>query len=68
MKKVYIPNLNVCGTFIEEIGTETDKTLYPGTSFEICLSQEDFENSEEYHTVWISLTKAAQKKLNNGKA
>jgi hypothetical protein len=66
MKKIYIPNLEICGNYIEEIGTDKDKTLYPGGTFSLNLEKEDFEDSEEYHTVWIALTKAAQKKLQNG--
>jgi hypothetical protein len=66
MKKIYIPELKVRGNFLEELGTSSENTLYPGDFFEVSLAKDDFENEEDYHTVWINLTKAAQKKLQNG--
>jgi hypothetical protein len=65
MKKIYIPALNISGAYIEEIGTTEEKTLYPGEPFEISITKEDFDDLEEYHAVWITLTKAVQRKLKN---
>jgi hypothetical protein len=66
MKKIYIPDLKITGNYLEELGTQNNITVYPGESFELSLNSQDFENNEEYHTVWIALTKAVQKKLSNG--
>jgi hypothetical protein len=65
MKKIYIPALNISGAYIEEIGTNSETTLYPGEAFEIAITKEDFADLEEYHAVWISLTKVVQRKLEN---
>lgn len=65
LKQIYIPSLKVRGTYIEEIGGEHDKVLYPGQTFELELSQEDFENEEDYHTTWIAVTRAVKKRLKN---
>jgi hypothetical protein len=65
-KQIYIPNLHVNGTFIEEVGATQDKVVYPGAVFDVKLTMEDFENPEDYHTVWIAITKAVKAKLNNG--
>ena len=62
-KQVYIPKINLTGTYIEELGTATDKICYPGSTFSVEICLEDFEDKEEYHTAWIAITKAAQKKL-----
>jgi hypothetical protein len=63
LKQIYIPSLKVKGTYIEEIGGENDRVLYPGKTFELELSQEDFESEEDYHNTWIAVTKAVKKKL-----
>lgn len=65
MKKIYIPALNISGAYIEELGTNGETTLYPGEPFEVCIKKEDFADLEEYHAVWISLTKVVQRKLKN---
>jgi hypothetical protein len=65
LKQIYIPALNVKGTYIEEIGGENDKVLYPGKVFELTLAQEDFETEEDYHNTWIAVTRAVKKKLKN---
>lgn len=62
-KQIYIPEINIKGTFVEEIGGSEDKIMYPGTSFDISLSAEDFSNQEEYHTTWINLTRAVKSKI-----
>jgi hypothetical protein len=63
-KQIYIPSINIKGAFMEEIGGADDKIAYPGESFDISLSLEDFLNSEEYHTTWINITRAVKAKLN----
>lgn len=65
LKQIYIPTLKVKGTYIEEIGGENDKVLYPGQTFELDLKQEDFESEEDYHNTWIAVTRAVKKKLKN---
>lgn len=65
LKQIYIPTLKVKGTYIEEIGGENDKVLYPGQTFEMDLKQEDFESEEDYHNTWIAVTRAVKKKLKN---
>lgn len=65
LKQIYIPTLKVKGTYIEEIGGENDKVLYPGQTFELGLTQEDFESEEDYHNTWIAVTRAVKKKLKN---
>jgi len=65
LKQIYIPTLKVKGTYIEEIGGENDKVLYPGKTFELDLKQEDFESEEDYHNTWIAVTRAVKKKLKN---
>jgi len=65
-KQIYIPELFVKGTYIEEVGAAQDKVVYPGAEFNIALTMKDFENPEDYHTVWIAITKAIKSKLNNG--
>jgi hypothetical protein len=65
LKQIYIPSLKVKGTYIEEIGGENDRVLYPGKPFDLELSQEDFETEEDYHSTWIAVTRAVKKKLKN---
>ena len=62
-KQIYIPEIVIKGAYIEEIGSPENKVVYPGKKFELSLTLEDFKNSEEYHTVWISITKAVKDKL-----
>jgi hypothetical protein len=62
-KQIYIPSLVIKGSYVEEIGSAENRVVYPGEPFELTLSAEDFKNSEDYHTVWISLTKAVKEKL-----
>jgi hypothetical protein len=62
-KQIYIPEITIRGSFMEEIGSVGDKILYPGPTFDISLSADDFENAEEYHTTWISITRAVKTKL-----
>jgi len=62
-KQIYIPSISVNGSFMEEIGGGDDKVVYPGVAFEVELSAEDFENSEDYHATWISITRAVKAKL-----
>jgi hypothetical protein len=62
-KQVYIPNILIKGSFVEEVGGASDRIVYPGENFELSLSANDFSNPEEYHTVWISLTRAVKTKL-----
>jgi hypothetical protein len=64
LKQIYIPSLRVRGTYIEELGGESDRVLYPGEAFELDLSEKDFENKEDYHSTWIAVTNAVKKKLN----
>jgi hypothetical protein len=66
IKQIYIPAISIQGSFVEEIGGGEDKIVYPGAQFNISLSAEDFENSEEYHATWINLTRAVKAKLKNG--
>jgi len=66
-KQIYIPDLNIKGTFIEEVGAEGNRVVYPGTYFDVKLGKEDFENQEDYHSVWIAITKAVKAKLDNAK-
>jgi hypothetical protein len=63
IKQIYIPEVNVKGSFMEELGATDDKIIYPGKGFSVTLSVEDFENSEDYHTAWIILTRAVKAKL-----
>lgn len=63
-KQIYIPSVNIKGYYVEEIGGDKDRVVYPGGSFDLDLNIEDFENSEEYHTVWITITRAVKAKLN----
>lgn len=62
-KQVYIPALKIKGTFIEEVGQEGERTMYPGKEFTLDLAVDDFDSEEDYHTVWIAITKAVKKKL-----
>jgi hypothetical protein len=62
-KQIYIPNLGISGNFIEELGSAGDRLIYPGKQFSVTLSEEDFENPEDYHTTWINITKAVKSKL-----
>lgn len=62
-KQIYIPNLSIKGSFVEEIGGSDDRVVYPGEKFEIDLSADDFSNPEEYHTTWINITRAVKAKL-----
>jgi hypothetical protein len=64
-KQIYIPSITVKGSFVEEIGSEDNKVVYPGKPFELSLSAEDFKNIEDYHTVWIHITKTVKDKLNS---
>ena len=64
-KQIYIPQLKIDGTYIEEIGGGEDLTAYPGESFSVSLSMEDFASREEYHSIWIGISKAVKKKLSN---
>jgi hypothetical protein len=63
-KQIYIPAINIRGSFIEEIGNTEDRVIYPGVPFDLSLTAEDFANPEEYHTAWISITRAVKSKLN----
>lgn len=67
-KQIYIPALNIKGTYVEELGSEAERIVYPGQTFDISLSAEDFENPEEYHTTWINITRAVKKKLSKPSA
>ena len=62
-KQIYIPSIVVKGSFVEEIGSAENRVVYPGKSFEISLCADDFKNSEDYHTIWINITKAVKEKL-----
>jgi hypothetical protein len=64
IKQVYIPELNITGAFMEEIGSAEDRVIYPGVPFDVKLSAEDFSDPEEYHATWISVTRAVKAKLN----
>jgi hypothetical protein len=48
---------------MEEIGGVEDKVMYPGPTFDVSLSADDFANAEEYHTTWINITRAVKTKL-----
>jgi len=63
-KQIYISKINISGSFVEEIGGGLDRIMYPGASFDISLTAEDFNNTEEYHNIWISITRAVKSKLN----
>jgi hypothetical protein len=65
-KQIYIPSLKIKGTYLEEIGGEKEKITYPGKSIEVELTAEDFLSEEDYHSAWIIITRAVQKKLSNG--
>lgn len=67
-KQIYIPLVNIKGSFVEEIGNDKDRIVYPGGSFDITLSAEDFSDPEEYHSTWISITRAVKHKLNKHEA
>ena len=62
-KQIYIPEISIKGSFMEEIGSVENRVMYPGPTFDISLSADDFENAEEYHTTWISITRAVKNKL-----
>jgi hypothetical protein len=62
-KQIYIPKISITGSYVEEIGSQEERLIYPGTPFDITLSAEDFANPEEYHTVWINITRAVKTKL-----
>jgi hypothetical protein len=62
-KQIFIPAINIKGSFMEEIGGAEDKIAYPGESFDISLSLEDFQNPEEYHTTWNNKPRAVKTKL-----
>ena len=64
-KQIYIPELRITGSYVEEVGTDTDKIIYPGKSFDVTLTAEDFTNAEDYHTIWLALSKAVKNKLSN---
>lgn len=64
-KQIYIPRINIKGYYVEEVGGGEDRVVYPGKSFDLSLDINDFEDSEEYHTVWIALTRAVKAKLIN---
>ena len=65
-KQIYIPELRIVGSYVEEVGNDTDKIIYPGKSFDVTITAEDFTNPEDYHTIWLALSKAVKNKLNNG--
>jgi hypothetical protein len=67
-KQVYIPNILIKGSFVEEVGGAGDRVVYPGEEFELNLSANDFSDHEEYHTTWISITRAVKTKLNKNAA
>jgi hypothetical protein len=62
-KQIYIPEISIKGSFMEEIGGVEDKVMYPGPTFDVSLSADDFANAEEYHTTWINITRAVKTKL-----
>jgi hypothetical protein len=64
-KQIYIPTIKVSGSFMEEIGSSDDRIFYPGEDFSTELKPEDFKDVEEYHSVWIILTRAVKLKLAN---
>lgn len=63
-KQIYIPKINISGSFVEEIGGGVDRIMYPGAPFDMSLTAEDFNNAEEYHDTWINITRAVKAKLN----
>ena len=67
-KQVYIPNICIKGSFVEEVGGSEDRIVYPGETFELNLSAGDFLDPEEYHTTWISITRAVKTKLSKNAA
>jgi hypothetical protein len=67
-KQVYIPNISIKGSFVEEVGGTQDRIVYPGEEFELNLSANDFSDPEEYHTTWISITRAVKTKLSKNAA
>ena len=62
-KQIYIPSLVVKGSYVEELGTQEDRIVYPGQKFDLSISAEDFESAEDYHTTWINITRAVKSKL-----
>jgi hypothetical protein len=62
-KQIYIPSISIKGYYVEEVGAEKDRVVYPGGFFDVELDIEDFQNLEDYHTVWIALTRAVKTKL-----
>jgi hypothetical protein len=62
-KQIYIPQVSIEASIIEEVGGGADRVVYPGESKSLVLRESDFENKEEYHTAWIILTRAAQRKI-----
>ncbi len=53
---------------MEEVGGAQDRIVYPGEEFELNLSANDFSDPEEYHTTWISITRAVKTKLSKNAA
>jgi hypothetical protein len=62
-KQIYIPSISIKGYYVEEVGAEKDRVVYPGGFFDVNLDIEDFENTEDYHAAWIALTRAVKNKL-----
>jgi hypothetical protein len=62
-KQIYIPSLVVKGSYVEELGSQEDRIVYPGKKFDLSLSAEDFDSLEDYHTTWINITRAVKSKL-----
>jgi hypothetical protein len=62
-KQIYIPSINIKGYRVEEVGGGEDRVVYPGKSFDLTLDISDFQDPEEYHTTWITLTRAVKAKL-----
>ena len=62
-KQIYIPSLVVKGSYVEEIGSQEERIVYPGEKFDLSLSAEDFDSPEDYHTTWINITRAVKAKL-----
>ena len=67
-KQIYIPSVQIKGSYVEEVGGADDRVVYPGIPFDISLAAEDFENAEEYHTTWINITRAVKAKLRKNAA
>ena len=63
-KQIYIPSISIKGYYVEEVGGDKDRVVYPGGFFDVSLDIEDFQNAEDYHTAWIALTRAVKNKLN----